>query len=491
MPYKTIKIILILIPIVGFVWLVNKNLAFSGQLTVKYDFSKKSAFISELYPNSRVSSVQRDEQGEYFQALTSHPVYFDLKMPRTFNQAEIIIKYKNSDNPIFEIGAKAGPAEDQFDLKPVENQILDRLIEDKTGWSAIGHQETVLIQKNYAGQNFETVDHFLNDLPESNLAVYHYNLIQNFKIPDYQKSAGRTIIDKSIRGPHQIFTYIKDEPLDFKLIVQDINRHDNPDPLKIIVSYQDKIIYQFDLEDDGYVTGTDPATEAREVSLYLDDLAEGVYKIDLQTNDDIFFRQIDTAQRLLVFKNRLYLTDSPEYADGLAGLNTEPTTVYATTNKIVAQTSHQASRQTLTIAGQELVIDQAHRKFSFKPDRSLAARDEIYPITSSKNDILMIYNGFMAFSREAFFEPLPPAIDEATDIERQEINYILADYQPPTVADGYKTASIKFDLTRHFVVDKKLRFVFSGRDIQIHEIEVRLKGQPVNLKTIRDRLFQN
>ncbi|HEX9664847.1 MAG TPA: hypothetical protein VGA49_03415, partial [Patescibacteria group bacterium] len=151
MPYKTIKIILILIPIVGFVWLVNKNLAFSGQLTVKYDFSKKSAFISELYPNSRVSSVQRDEQGEYFQALTSHPVYFDLKMPRTFNQAEIIIKYKNSDNPIFEIGAKAGPAEDQFDLKPVENQILDRLIEDKTGWSAIGHQETVLIQKNYAG----------------------------------------------------------------------------------------------------------------------------------------------------------------------------------------------------------------------------------------------------------------------------------------------------------------------------------------------------
>jgi len=60
-----------------------------------------------------------------------------------------------------------------------------------------------------------------------------------------------------------------DKALGTQLTVQDINRHDNPDPLRVIVSHQDKIIYQFDLPDDGYISAADPATGPREVNLYL------------------------------------------------------------------------------------------------------------------------------------------------------------------------------------------------------------------------------
>lgn len=493
MSYKIIKIILILIPIITLAWLINRHYAFGGELVIKHDFSKKSAFISELYPSSRIKEISRDEQGRYYQSIINEPVYFDLKMPRTFDQAVIRIKYKNSDIPIWNLGVQQSPIEGQYLLKPVENKILDQLIADKIHWSTLEYNETIVIQRNYAGKNYETVKDFLNNLPQSNLAVYHYDLNQDYLISGYKKASNKTIINQSIRGSHQIYTYIKDEPLDFIFTVQDINRHSDSDNLKILVSQKDKIIYQTELSDDGYTEETGPATDKREVKIFLPSLAEGVYKIDLQTTDDLFIRRIETSQKFVVFKNKVYLAESDEYSGSFKGMETVPAAVYSNGKKIIAETSHMRSLQTLEIAGQPLDITKPHQKFKLVLPE--IPNKEVYKIIAPKNDVMIITNGVLSFSSESFFDPLVKAIDETTDVSGEEINYIVANYASPEEDNDFKTAYIDFDLTKCYKQNNKIRFVFSipeisdNREIQIYEIAVFLKGKSIGIKEIIEYLF--
>ena len=103
--HKTIRIILIAIPILTFVWLLDKNCAFSDSLETVYRFDKNSPIISILKPEGRVLKVELDESGDYWQKMIIDPVYFDLYLPAMkFKNAEFIFAYQKPKDQIIKIG---------------------------------------------------------------------------------------------------------------------------------------------------------------------------------------------------------------------------------------------------------------------------------------------------------------------------------------------------------------------------------------------------
>jgi hypothetical protein len=107
--YKIIRIILIIVPTLTFLWLVNKNLVPSGKLSANYNLQELSPFISRLYPTGRVLGVEKDKEGQYYQSIIIDPVYFKVHLPVSFQKAHLILKYQTDKVDNFRLGYQVGP----------------------------------------------------------------------------------------------------------------------------------------------------------------------------------------------------------------------------------------------------------------------------------------------------------------------------------------------------------------------------------------------
>lgn len=106
---KIIRIILIIIPVLIFLWLVNKNLVPSGHLEASYNFSEQSPFISRLYPAGRVLGVEKNGEGQYYQSIIIDPVYFKVHLPVNFERAKIRLKFQTDKVNNLWLGYQIGP----------------------------------------------------------------------------------------------------------------------------------------------------------------------------------------------------------------------------------------------------------------------------------------------------------------------------------------------------------------------------------------------
>lgn len=155
--------------IIIFLFLLNKYLVPAGKLRISYDFSNKPQMISELSPLGRVTPREKNlETGEVFQRMKGEPVYFTVKVPRSFDQAEVTIFYQNPSQKILELGLQKS-TEWYFELKPIENKFIDESL-----WPRLEEKNIILLQKE---KKFNTIDEFLQNFSnEQGVVTYRYSL---------------------------------------------------------------------------------------------------------------------------------------------------------------------------------------------------------------------------------------------------------------------------------------------------------------------------
>lgn len=74
-----------------------------GYLKVDYDFCHPTPFISKFSPHGRVLDIQKNRK-ECTQKMAIDPVYFDVRLPQKFNQAQIKLWYKKEADTKLQIG---------------------------------------------------------------------------------------------------------------------------------------------------------------------------------------------------------------------------------------------------------------------------------------------------------------------------------------------------------------------------------------------------
>ena len=491
--YKISRVVIIILPFIILGWLIKKDLVLSGHLEFVYDFSQDSPAITNLFPANRLSAVNFvKDSNQYWQQINQEPVYFEARLPQKFDTATVEVVYQNQNQPLIQLGLRTlGEGDWNYDFKALENQLLDEL-----DWFKISDEQGTIWQKQKKYLNREQ---FMVAVPGlKNLAAYDYQLDRKFFLPNYRPSTEERVLTKALRGSHSFYTYLKNETLDFTFIVQDINRTLGPDMFSVEVYNEDnKKVYDARLKDDGTVNNFDGATVKRDLAVKVAGLPEGVYRLELKAEDDIFIREIRTKQQYLTFINRLYLSDNPEYQDGFLDLNYQPTAVYSNIPRLGFYTSHPQGLQTIGVNNKQSVeLKSTHQNY-FITAQSLPAY-----IYSPKNDLKIFGRGLMAFSQGMFFNPEIYSLRDLTltpDIE----NIISAYQTPQAVGNNWKKGRVVFDLQNAQIINRKLRFGISAPEmnsasdvIPLKSIKVIFDKQPMNkgeliqkiIKYIKDRI---
>lgn len=459
---------LILASVAG--WLLYMAIVPSGNITYISDFENSSYFIKKLSPIERVEMSINGTQ-----SIIGDPVYFSLRTPRRFDKAILTIKYKNETKlPIIEAGVLVDKKIWRYDLQPVENKIIDEL---SVGWDRIEDGNIVLLQRE---KEYETIQEFLDsDIDSEEIALYNYNLENKFSISNYRSSTRERKLDYSLRGDWQILTYIKDEDLNFKFNFTDLNKNKDSDDIDLLVYYGGVVIDTLHINDDGNSSDTGEVIDRGEIELILVNLPEGVYKIELKVNDDIITENIITTQSKFVFLNKIWLADNKE----------ENIILYTDSQSISAQTINPSSLQTIAVNKDELEIIETYKQFNLKLDNELSS------LNIPRGDIILSGDGVINFNKNSFFNPAFQKINKDFNVEKGDVNYILARYSTPEEKAGWKIAKAEFDLSNVYREFYKYGFLISvpglraddsiDNKIQIDEISFELEGTSLWEKIVK------
>jgi hypothetical protein len=444
------QLVIVLIPLGIFVWLVRVELVPNGTFVADHNIGESSPYIDALAPQNRLQGGD---------TIIDDPVFFFLHPHRHFDRVAFEIWFQNTSVPIMEFGGLAQIKPEVFDLQPFHNLFIDRL-----GWSSVKKDGLTLYQKT---KRYQSIEQFYKNPPaREQVAIYKAEYKSPFRIPNYAPSTQTQTMEVSLRGKHELKTYIKNETLDFRFEYMDMNRDEGADPIAItLFNEQNEPIADVRAQDDEHTRGDSIPSSLKELSLRVPDLPEGVYKVVMNAPRDIFFRKIHTTQQKIVFFHLVFLGDEIGYRE-----KPKSARLFSSSPQLRMQTRHAGGVQEVIVDEKFVAIAKPYEMYKVE------TRGEMFAIDVPKGDIEIFFDGPLAFSKEAYFEPDPIALRPYMNVEEQGIEYVFTSYVPPRVMDEWLVQTVEVD-TADLVFDKKSwKFTFSTPDIRARGGEVRIKS---------------
>ncbi|MFA6604155.1 MAG: hypothetical protein WCT10_04985 [Patescibacteria group bacterium] len=419
--------------VAGFLlFLIGRAFLPVSSLAITTDLVRLAPYVSAPLPPERLAPVVADAEVGRLVPLAGSPVYLDLAAPTDFDRVAVEVRFTNLGNALLEIGALASNIDDQYDLRPADAPLLDSL-----SWNRLASGRLAVLEKD---QRYVSVDAFFSSPPPvEQVAAYRTSAQLPLRIAGYEPRSEVRSFETSLRGRHRLYTYIKNEPLNFTFQIQDMNRQAGADPVLISVYRpgESEPLARAILDDDGDTTDDQRSIGLRSVAVSLTDPEESVYQIEVTAPADIFIRKILTPQRKVVFASRLYLGDHVGYSD-----RTAPLTVLTDGLSLTAKTSHAEGLQELAVGGAALAVAEPNAVYARRLHSAGLAT-----VVSPKRDILLETEGVFAFSAADYFTPFPLVIGwdtTAADLETRGIRYVLTEYETPRLEGSLKVARAEF-----------------------------------------------
>ncbi|MBU1126638.1 hypothetical protein KJ758_03435 [Patescibacteria group bacterium] len=485
MKTRIIQFFIIILPFTLFFWLIWIDIAPSGIKTVVYLAGQDSPYINHLLPSERVEYPDQNKKSESFVRIKGEPVYFSVDLPRTdFDTVEVGLEFRNNQQPILELGALVDPVSDAYDLRPIQNIIIE-----ESDWSLVEDGNIILLDR--AGLETSVFD-FLDNPELDKLATYNFELNIPYREPNYQALGYTRVVKTSLRGHHQYATYIKNEVLSLDLTYSDVNRTLGADEVVVrVFNEQDEVVFEEKKNDDQNTTENQEDSK-HSISIRLPNLPEGVYRVELSGTSDIFWRILASSQRYMSFVDRVYLGDSVGYEDGLHASN-----LYTNAKNLSFETAHVEGIQTIKINEKSVDIYTSHKKIDYAIATPGTALIDI-----PSSDIKITGRGKYALSADAFFEPDPIKLTYNSDLEVLGVNYILAGYSAPQEREGWlanpTSHYTEFNVDEIKQDNGSAKFILSvpgiedGGWVDLHKITLTFKKDPITfwqfLAELRERL---
>lgn len=439
-----------------------------------YDSAWRSGkgFIYGFTPAERV-----DLKGGEVPRLIGDPIYFSLFTPRTFNKAKLTIVYRDNlslATPIIEAGVLVDNIVWRYDLKPIDNKALDYL---SLRWHKIEAGGKLFLQKD---QIYSSLADWEKDLAkgqlngcdyglENCLAVYNYSPDYRYQMTNYQPAAS-IVLDNPLKGAHQFFVYLQNEPLRLEFTFVDLNQDLKPAPIEVILRSSDGIITTQSLTDKNEVPGNGQ-TEEKKIILEQKNLPSGVYKVEVKITDDMVIKKIISSVDRLSFINKVWPVSN---SGGL--------TLYTDSDYLQVKALNPASLQTFNFAGQDFSLTEAYQQFDFMA----AAKTKVKKIILEKDDFILENNGVFAWSPASLFNPTLAKVDRFFSVQTP-VKYIVADYKKPRETEGFKIATAEFNLQGAYREKGKYSFMISvpglkaedqiDDNLEIYKIKIELDGR--------------
>ncbi|MBI2476850.1 hypothetical protein HYV72_01620 [Candidatus Uhrbacteria bacterium] len=403
-------------------------------------------------------------------ALMNDPVYLSVTPPGDYETVTIDTRFLSRSQPLVELGATVNAQAGQIVLKPLMHETLDRL-----DWSKVEQDGLTLWQRF---PRYISIDDFLARPPvRSRIATFHAELPEDSMVPyEWTSGGGLDQTSVSLRGFHEFVVATDGRDLVFDIVYMDMNRNPGRDPV-LVRAYQDgHVLAEVRHDDDGIEADTQGALGRQTLRLVVRDPDPGVVKVELNANTDIYWREIHSSVPRLSFMRNVTIGDDVGYASKPRGV-----TLYTNAEYLTVFTRHAEGIQTIRVGDETLDIAVPHERYTMARTST-----GVVPVVIPKGDLVLVTDGQIAFSREAFFDPFTVRLDDRTSLDRRGVDYVLAEYVPPKKDGDAYVARATFSLAnleREQMVDEAavgsssaLRFVYSIPHVTDREASVEIQS---------------
>lgn len=465
------RIMLFLLLFMSVCFFFYKAIVPSGKIIYINNFEKENYFLGKLSPDERL--VQGDKKIKNI--IIANPVYFNLYTPRTFDKAILKYRYKNlSKIPLIETGALVDKNAWRYDLRPVENMLIDQL---SLVWNEIREGDEVLLIRpetlgGEATTSYSSIKDFISNPPSfEKIAAYNLNLNLNYFLEDYQPTEFVTKDIPALRGAYQFFVYLKNEDLDLDFIFYDLNKNKESDDFDIRLYFNDELIDFKHIEDDGNISDYGKSSIENNIHVYLANLPEGAYKIEVKANNDIVTKAIKSTHKKMAFIHKLELFNA----------GNQDIKLYTDSNSIQATTIFPESLQVIKINKNNLDINETYRQFEISTDNQGTSSE----ILLQKDGLILSGDGVFAFGSSSLINPKIKKADYNLDVNKSGINYIIAKYKTPEKSGEWSVVKVEIDLAQAYRENNKNSFIISAPALKQEEnkglyfdlIEIELNGR--------------
>ena len=447
-------------------WLLWMAVVPNGEIEYYTDFGDDNFFIRKFSPEERVEKRNKEIK------LIANPVYFNLRTPRTFDQAELSLKYQNKSESVVEVGPLVDKDLWRYRLTPVENKILEQI---DIVWPRIEGEDVSLWQRPGldASSSYVSLEQFWENPPGvESIAIYNYDVSFNYTIKGYESSDSALIWPYALRGDWQSFIYIDNEDLSVSVDIVDLNQNLDLDSGELRLYCENELLFKESFVDDGNILDDGKVSSVKSIILRQAGLPTGVYKLEFRAGSDLVTKKIESEQEKFVFNSNINF-----HKDGNVNFN-----IWTDSSKVQAVTIYPESLQTLGLGKNEMEISEVYAQASAKVLKA-SSSDEISFINIKKDGLEISGAGTFAINKDAWFNPKLKKINSDLDINKSSVNYILAKYQSLVSQADWRIANVKIDLKDAYREGGQYSFLISvpniksGRELIIKEIDIKLKGR--------------
>ncbi len=439
-------------------WIVFSNVPPSGLLKESATAGALSAFIGIPRPVERVKIVASAAE-PYYEVL-GEPLYFQLAAPRFFPRAKVRLEFQNSGQPVIELGARSSADQWRFDLHPIDAPVLDNL-----GWSARQDGDLLVYERTPTSRSAGDI---LASGSAARTAVYHLDPVRwGFRIGE--ASGPPTEIGRVLRGSHQFYVYLDRGPFDLSLSFRDL-RSDRakfpPASVRVI-------------KEGGTILSRQSSGE--DVDLHVTNAMPGVYRVEIDADNDVLINGIRTPMSKLVFIKHLRLYDGGESV---------PLDAAVAAGAISMATDRNEGLQTVSVGRASLEVAAVGT-----PARLALASGRPVRLHAPQGNLAIDSDGVIALSDAQFFDPEFPVV--GADFRADGgIDTVVADYRPPVpVGEGWFAAEAAFEPGKLAISNGEIQMALSlpalktvAAPVRIRKIDVEYEREPLTWQTLLEAI---
>lgn len=178
---KIIDIILALGLMVLIGWLVLADINLSGTRIIFHSAYDNHPLVDGPQPLERVIGTFGAGEDKYWE-IAVDPVYFDLYIPRLYQEIDMEMVYQNAGQELIEPGGLGSSQGWQITLKPGDNQAIDKLTwpcQEFTGLRVCQNLDRLERSEALVYVNF---NEFVESIAGSRLVTYHYKFPEQIEL---------------------------------------------------------------------------------------------------------------------------------------------------------------------------------------------------------------------------------------------------------------------------------------------------------------------
>lgn len=340
---------------------------------------------------------------------------------------------------------------------------------------------------------YQSIEQFLSDesIQRSSIAAFNYPIEETFELSPLIDNRQFTT-DQLIRGRFSLFVYQpQDGPFKLSLRYIDSNKHNGVDDIELRLINGSTIEASSKAEDDGVIAGAQNPSEGQELVLEKQLLIKGLYRITVESSNDIFYSNLFISTPYVVFGNEIHFAENEIYQEYSDHATIQPTIVYTNSTSIQYATAHKEGVQKITFNDQVINLDIVGEWQTFD------GLSGVTKITMPRGDVKLIGNGIFSTDPEnELFINKSIQTDDLSQAQVDKVDYIIAIYPRPKMLDnGWLLASASTEVPHIGFNDGKAELSLNfdslkedQKTMKIKEIRVVLHKEPLTIQKIIEKI---